>query len=298
MMALLIDYLEKAAAWLRARKERLRRLDAQYHLAYDRDLKREMAAVKQDIRKKSAEISDELICSMDELRQLRKYFPELLAAFMEDDEVGPLLKKKEWLLDLRPVPPQEAALRLEQLRRWRAQLRAAKKSLGGWVGGVNADSFTATYPLLKGQLRGRMDKVDVLAAIAKADQFLLREGWLLLLTDSLIEIPLGKFVIKVNKLRYDETTAKNEAKNMRGKGTVAEANALKKLRKLTREREHYERMIRQLLLANPDYLRSLRKKDWLSRGKQTSLQRIAETVTPHTVKERAWLNEMRKRIEG
>ncbi len=296
-MALLIDYLEDAAAWLRVRKERLRKLDEQYRGAYDRDLKREMAVVKQEIRKKSAEISDELIYNLEELRYLKEYFPEVLAAFMDDGEIGPLLKKKEWLLDFRPVPPQEAAMRLEQLRRWRAQLRDAKKFLRGWVGAVDARSFTATYPLLSGHLEAKMDKEDVQAVIGRADRSMLREGWLLLLTDTLIEIPLTKFVMKLNQLRYDEAAARGETKRMEGKGTIAEANALKKLRHLIRMREHYERMIRQLLLANPGYLRSLRKsRTWLSKGKLTSIQRIAETVTPRTVKERAWLNEMRKRI--
>ncbi len=296
-MALLIDYLEAAAAWLRAKKERLRKLDEQYRRAYDRDLKREMAVTRQEIRKKSAEVSDELIYNLEELRYLRKYFPELLAAFTEDENVGPILRKKEWLLDFRPVPPQEAAMRLEQLRQSRAQLREAKSILRG-AGRFDARSLTAAYPILQGYVQGQMDRDDVLAAIEKASRMLLREGWLLLLTDTLIEIPLKRFILKLNQLRYDETAARGEARRMQGKGTVAEANALKNLQKFTHQREHYERMIRQLLLANPDYLRSLKRKDWLSRGKQSALQRIAENVTPRRVKEMAWLNEMKKRLEG
>jgi hypothetical protein len=143
-----------------------------------------------------------------------------------------------------------------------------------------------------------MEREDVLAAIAELDRSLRQAGWLLLITDTLIEVPLGKFIVKLDQLRYDETAAKDSAKSVAGKGTISEANARKKLQTLTRAREHCERMIRQLLLANPVYLRSLKRKDWLSRGKQSTLQRIAENVTPHTLKERAWLNEMRKRLDG
>lgn len=296
-MALLIDYLEATAAWLRKKKERLRKLDEQYHHAADRDLKQEMAVTRQEIRKKSADVSDELLYSLEELRYLRKYFPDLLSAFMEDADIGPILRKKEWLLDFTPVPPQEASMRLEQLRQWRAQLRDAKKSLRG-AGCIDTRSIIASYPLLQGHVKGQMEREDVVAAITELDRRLLRQGWLLLLTDTLIEVPLAKFMLKLNQLRYDETAAKGAARRVEGKGTIAEANALKKFQKLTRQREHSERMIRQLLLANPGYLRSLKRKDWLSRGKQSTLQRIAENVTPHTVKEMAWLNEMRKRLEG
>jgi hypothetical protein len=297
MMALLIDYLEDAAAWLRAKKERLRRLDAQYRHAADRDLRREMTITWREIRKKSAEVSDELMSSLDELRCLRKYFPDVLSTFMEDEQVGPIIRKKEWLLDLQPVPPQEAAMRLQQLRQWRAQLRSARKSLRG-TGRVDANSLIASYPLLQGHVRGMMEREDVLAAIAELDHRLLRAGWLLLITDALIEAPLGKFVLKLNQLRYDETAAKGAVESAQGKGTVSEASAQRKLGKLTLQREHCERMIRQLLLANPSYLRALKSRDWLSRGKQNTLQRIAENVTPHTVKEMAWLSQMRKRLNG
>jgi hypothetical protein len=297
MMTLLIDYLEEAADWLRKKKERLRKLDAQYRHAYDRDLKREMAITRQEIRKKSADVSDELMYDLDELQYLRRYYPELLTAFAEDENVGPLLRKKDWLLDFRPLPPQEAAMELEQLKQWRAQLREAKKSLRG-AGRLDTRSLTANYPILNGHVKGQMERQDVLAAIDELDHMLLRKGWLILLTDTLIEIPLTRFVMKFNKFRYEETAAKEEVRRARGKGTVAEANALKKLQGLTRQREHYERMVRQLLLANPGYLRSLKKKDWLSRGKQNTLQRMAQNVTPHTVKERVWLNEMRKRLEA
>jgi len=296
-MALLIDYLEDAAAWLRAKKERLRKLDVQYRRASDRDLRREMVLTWQEIRKKSAEVSDELMSNLEELRYLRKYFPDVLSTFMEDENVGSILQKKQWLLDLQPVPPQEAAMRLEQLRQWRAQLRDARKSVRG-SGHIDTVRLTTTYPLLMGHVKGLMEREDVLAVIAELDHGLRQAGWLLLITDTLIDVPLGKFILKLNQLRYDETVAKGSVRSAVGKGTVSEANAQKKLQKLTRQREHYERMIRQLLLANPDYLRSLKRKDWLSRGKQNTLQRIAEDVTPHTVKERAWLNEMRKRLDG
>ena len=82
----------------------------------------------------------------------------------------------------------------------------------------------------------------------------------------------------------------------KGKGTVAEANALRKYEKVRRNRIHYENVIIQLLLANPAYSRSLKKRNWLSREKKSVLEKIAQRVTPHKVKERTWLNQMNKKL--
>lgn len=296
-MELLIDYLESAAAWFREQREALRKLDAQYRKSADRDVKREMISLRGQMRKKSSGVGDELILRLDELRYLKKYFPELLGAFLEDPDVGPLLEKKAWLLDFRPMPPQEASMRLQELKAWRAQLRDARKFLRGWIGTVNARAFAATYPLLRGYVHGEMDKEDVAAAIKKADGVLRREGWLLLITPALVEIPLAKFISAFSQASYEEGAAKAECRRAEGRGTIAEAAALRKLQQAARKRAHYERAVRHILLASPEYLSSLKKRSWLARGKQSALQRIARDVTPHAVKERVWLNEMRRRLE-
>src|SRR5512143_1058013 len=192
-MPLLIDYLEEATDYLRQRKERLKQLDAQFRKIYDSDLKHEMAEIRREIAKKSSEVTTELLYNLEEFRALHRYFPDLLQVYMEDEYIGRILSKKAWLLNYKPLPPQEAAARLKQLKEWRAQLKDAKMFLKRWVGMVDAKSFAATYPILKGHISGDMYKSDVEAAISQVDKGLLREGWLLLISDSLIEIPLAKF---------------------------------------------------------------------------------------------------------
>jgi hypothetical protein len=205
--------------------------------------------------------------------------------------------KKSWLLDFEPLPPAEAAAKLQQLRSWRAQLRDAKKFLKGWSGTVNARSFVATYPILRGHLSGDMDKIDTIAAIEKADKLLLREGWLLLISDSLIHIPLTKYASQISKLKYDEMMARSDFSRSKGRGTVAETVALRKLQEIVRKRSHYETSVIQILLSNPEYLKAIKKKkDWLSRDKSGTIEQIAKRVTPHTIKERLWLNEMKGRM--
>lgn len=298
-MGLLIDYLEEAAAYLKEKKEALRKLDKMYRRVYDSDLVREMKSIRLEMARKRSEVTTELLYNLEEFRALHKYFPQLLQAFMEDGYIGKVIRKKAWLLDFKPAGAEEAAAKLEQLRQWRAQLKDAKKFLRGWMGKVDARSFCATYPALRGYLKGEVDKEDVIQVIDGVDKLLRREGWLLLITDSLIHVPLSKFIIKYNDIRFDETKARLALARMRGRGTVAEAQATDALREIQKKKEHYERVITQLFLANPFYLESMKKKKtWLSRDKTGVIERFAKGITPHKIKERVWLNEMRKKLEG
>jgi len=295
---LLVDYLEEASAYLRTKKERLKVLDSQYKRIYDRDIKKEGVIIRTEMAKKNSEITNELLFNLDEFRALHKYYPELLQAFMEDEYVGRIISKKAWLLDFHSLPPQEAAAKLEQLRLWRLQLRDAKKFLKRWVGTVNARSLVATFPVLRGHITGEMDKVDAIAAIDNADKMLLKEGWLLLIGDSLIQIPIAKFMNLINDLLYKEMQAKADLNRSLGRGTVAETVALRKYQGVQKERMHYERVLTQVLLANPEYLRKLKKKKtWLTREKAGNLDKLVNGITPHTIKERVWLDKMRKKLE-
>ncbi len=295
---LFIDYLEEAAASLREMKEKLKKLDLQYRRIWDRDIKKEMFQTRQEIAKKSSEVTNELLLNLDEFRALHKYYPALLQVYMDDEYIGKVISKKAWLLDYRPLPAKDAADRLAQLREWRAQLRDAKQFLKRWVGTVNARAFTATYPVLRGHVSGTVDKADVLAAIAEVDKVLLKEGWLLLISDSLIQLPIAKFMSKINALRIQEMAAKADLVRSQGRGTVAETVALRKFQEVSKGKQHYERVLTQLFLANPNYLRlQKKKKNWLAREKAGNLDRIVQSITPHTIKERVWLNQMRKKLD-
>lgn len=294
---LLINYLEEAADYIRERKLKIQKLERQFHHIYDSDLKKEMAATWKEIRRKRSEIIDELLLNLEEFRALDKYFSDLLQVLMEDEDIGNVISKKAWLLDFKQVPPKEANIKLEQLMEWRAQIKAARGSLRGWVGTIRAHSFLTNFPIMRGFINQDMLKADVLEAIKKAEKTILREGWLLLLSDSLIKIPVTKFATKINQYQHEENDAKTELKKALGKGTIPETIATRKLEEATKKKTHYERILRQILLANPEYLKTLKKsKTWLSREKSSTVEKFAKTITPHSLKERAWLNEMKKKI--
>jgi hypothetical protein len=294
---LLIEFLEQAAEYLREKTELRAKLDAQYRRVYDRDIKREISLINREIAMKKSEITNELLLNLEEFRCLDKYFPELLQAFMEDSYIGKIISKKSWLLRHIQVSPQEASQRLQFLSHKRTQLKDAKLFLRKWVGPVEAKAFCATFPSLKGHLEEDLEKDEVVRIIDDADAKLRREGWILLISDSLIKIPIAKFSNKLVKYTYRELAARTKMNKARGKGTVAEAAALREFEKVSRKKTHYENLLIQILLANPPYLRSLKKKKhWLSREKGGVVEKIAERITPHTVKERAWLDEMNKKL--
>jgi hypothetical protein len=297
-LMLLIDYMQDASLKIQELTESLQKLDVQYRRSYDRDTRREMSVIKTEIKKTKNDARNELLFRLEEFRYLDKYFPELLKTFMEDNHIGPVMKKKAWLLDFKPVPAKQAAMKLDQLKVSRMQLMDAKKTLVGWVGDVSKKAFVATYPILEGHMKGDMDKDEALEMVEKVSKLLLREGWLLLISDSLIKIPIAKFMNRIQKLRTMEMQAEMLFAKARGKGTVAETAALRELEKIRTKKDHYERILRQVLLSNPKYLRSMkRKKDWLSREGQSGFEKFIQGVTPHKVKERAWLNEMKKKID-
>jgi hypothetical protein len=294
---LLIEYLEQASDYLREHKIQIHKLERQFRTVYDTDLKRESTALWRDVRRKKGEIIDQLLLNLDEFRALRKYFPEVLQTILEDKYVGPVVSKKIWLLDFKQTPSQLATMKLEQLLQWRLELKAARESLRGSVGTINANHLLTRFPILRGFISGDLAKADVIDAITKAEKVVLREGWLLLLSDSLIKIPITKFLGKVNQHSYEEMIAKKNLARVIGKGTVAETIAGRKLEEVSRNKNRYERILRQILLANPGYLRSLKqKKSWMSREKQTGLDKFVKNITPHTLKERAWLDEMKKKL--
>lgn len=296
-LKLLIDYLEDAASYIRERKIRLRKFDTQYRKTYDEDLKKEMHALELEMMKKRKEVTYELLLNLDEFQSLKRYFPELFAAFLEDPDIGEVLSKKSWLLERPNLPPQMAADKLKQIQSWRERLKDVGIHLKGQGGLIDTTKLLVRYPFLEGYVSGKMTRDDIDLAIKKLDQSLIREGWLVLISDELIEIPAKKFMTEALKYSYEEAKAKSDMEKARGRGTTAEVGALRRLEKAQKRRAHYENILAQLLLANPGYLRKLKaSKQWLSRKGTNSLMKFASTVTPHVIKEMSWLKEMEKRI--
>ena len=212
-MPLLIEYFSEAEEYVREKKEKLKELELQFRRVSDSDIKREINIISREIDKKLSEIKDTILLNLDEFRYLQKYYPNLFSVFVEDQYIGPTISSKLWLLEVRRLSPEEASIQLQQIKQWRDSLRDAKKMLKGWYGKVEYRSFVATYPILRGIINSDMEKEDVLEAISGLDKMFKKQGWALLISDSLIKIPLSRYVDLLKQAAYEERDRKSTRLN-------------------------------------------------------------------------------------
>jgi len=293
---LLIDYLEETSDFLHEKKNKLRELEASYNESYSRDIREEMDIVKKDIKKKLNELVDMLYENVEELRCIKKYFPDFFAVLLEDKDIGKVLKKHDLLFDTLTFPQAEQHLML--IKQARAQLKDAIKFLEKWPGVIKEKQLTATYPVLKGEIKGDMESSDAINLIREMDKKLRSEGWKIIVSnDSLLARVLERYIRKLKKAELSIAQLKMNYEEAKSRGSVAEYNALKALKNGEIKKEKILRRIKQLLLANPRFLESVKKKtSWLARGKKTELEKIAEHIAPKKIKEKIWFDRMRKKL--
>ena len=295
---LLVDYLEDSAGFLEKRGSRLREFNRQYNEIYDKQIREEMDIVRSEIKKKKSEVIENLYENVDELRHLKKYFPELLEVFLEDENIGPILKNKKFLFeDRKQMDEKKAGEKLNEIKMKRVELTDAKKFMNKWPGAISAKKLGATYPILKGEFEGDVDAAEVIEKIDEMKKKLRKEGWMVFINSSLIAIPIQKFMVDLKALEAEEYRKKKKCEDAEGRGTNTEYIAQKNLEIVRKKKEHIKKMIKHLLLSNPEFLQELEKnKDWLKKHDMKPLERFAEDITYKRVKEKVWLSEMKKRI--
>ncbi len=294
---LLVDYLEESAEYLAGKNKALRELNRQYKEVYDKQIREEMDVVKKEIGKKREEIIETVYENLEEMRYLKKYFAELLQVFLEDENIGDILSKKSFLFEnSRQMDDREALNKLNEIKKKRSQLRDAKKFLHDWTGTISGRKLGATYPVLKGKIEGNADKEDAIEVIKKMNSKLRKKGWMIIINSPLAVVPLQRYMNRKKMLEVAEIEAKRAYANSKGKGTSAEYDAKKKLDETVKEKNHVEKMIKHVLLANPELLSSLKKAQGWKRGKKDPLQLLAESIPMNKIREKTWMDQMRKKL--
>ena len=167
-----------------------------------------------------------------------------------------------------------------KIRKKRAELRDAEKFLKKWVGTVNARSFGATYPVLKGHLKGEKEKDIVLEKIEKLQNGLRKEGWKVIVSyPEFMLVVLERFLERLRKEKLDVKEKESTYENAKEKGSVREYGALLKLRQAKKRMRKTERHVKHILLSNPEFLRFLKKANKkMYKGKKTELEKLAEKI--------------------
>ncbi len=293
---LLIDYLEESETELRELTLKLNKMSKEYQDSYGRDIRDEIDTIRKEIRKKRHEITERLYESMEEFRYLKRYFPELLEVFLEDEHLGKTLAKKVWLLDYMPMKREDASAELSAIRKERSDLRAARMELAKKGREIVSKHFIEQHPMLKGRVKPGASRDMTEDAIAELDQELRQKGWVVLLQPSFIEAPANRILGRIQMASAEERMRMDAVDEAKDKGSVAEHNARKRLQTAAKTRKRLERKLSHLLLSNPDYLKDLKKSKGWDRGKANPLKEFAKTVKMKTVKEKPWLEKMGKKL--
>ncbi len=294
---MLVDELEERAFGLKQKKDDLRNLYRQYRQFYSKDIRDEMAVRKAEIAKMRAEAAELVWESLQELLLIKRYFPELYAMLLDDPGIGDVIRPRNWLVDRKEESREPAEKRLKDIKRRRHELREARKFVDKWPGKeLDERSLVATWPALKGTIKGDMHKSDAVSAIDKRQKELVREGWTVLLNASMIAGPLRRFLARTQKLKSEELAKQVEMTGAKGKGSVKEYEAKKAYEKAKADRERMERICRHLLLASPLFLEAMKKELKAGKKDKGELERIVASTSVRKINEQEWLKEMRKRL--
>ncbi len=294
---MLIDYLEGTSAELRKMKSSFQEMNRQYRKFYSRDIRSEMTSLKSEIQKLRREINEQLYFDLEELILIKKHFPDFFNTLLEDDCIGELVKSKAWLIERKEESKEEATARLKKIKSERKQLCDARAFLDTWPRTkIDSKSLTATWPILKGLVKGELEKSDALESIKKKDNELKREGWKELINESMVDLPLKRFLARIKKLHMQEEEKEYAMHHAKGKGSVKEYDALKELESVQKERTRAEKLCIHLLLANRNYLIKIKKKKQFGRSGPTDLERLAMKIQLKKISENPWLREMKERL--
>jgi hypothetical protein len=292
---LLVDIIEETVDELREKADKLHELNAKFRQTYDRDIRHEMDDLIKEMRRIRSSLSDQLYIHMDELRNIKKYYPELLEIYADDPFIGKTIQSKMWLLEFEDLGQGMAAKKLDEIRQKRHELRGAREELSRRGRLRIKETFLEQFPILSEDLEEGMLREEALDIIEEKDRKLKRDGWLVLITTSLIGRVAMVMLQKVAMAAAAERQAEMMVKEAHGQGTIAEDNARRKLNSAIKKRKVMERKIAHLLQANPDYLKSL-KKSTLAKGPDSALRSFAKNVPQKSIKEKPWLDAMRKKL--
>ena len=71
-MALFIDYLLDAENYIKQKEDQIKKFELQYRNVYDKDIKREIALLKTEIKHKNSEIIEQILINLEEMKRRRE----------------------------------------------------------------------------------------------------------------------------------------------------------------------------------------------------------------------------------
>jgi hypothetical protein len=202
-----------------------------------------------------------------------------------------------WLTDFKGLKKEEAEKELKSVKAKRRELKDVSEFLKKWVGRVDSKALRATWKVLDGEFVSDMDKDEALEKLKRIDIKYRRKGWIIILNEPFISMALQKFCRKLDEIKSKEFDARRDVERSKGKGTTAEYSAMKVLQAVEQKKKSMENKCVNLVLANPEFARKLKK---MSTGPvvQKSMRAIISLFRDIDVRfdQKEWKAEMKKKI--
>lgn len=291
-MKLMTEELDEYAHKIKETKEEILRLSRVYKQFFDRDIRRELDEQKLKLKKLKKDSRNLLYKDIDELRLLKKHFPEFLKELEKDPFISSSMDAVKWLLDFKELPREKAEKELESLRKKRKQLRDAKKIITSFSR-VETKKLEK-LELFKDVLKKDLSKEDLLEWMDDQDKFFKRKGWLVLLNYPFIEVYIKNYLVNYKNALDDEKFYHQSYVQGSEQGSLSESETAKDLKIARKMRKGLERKCKHMLYANTKYLKKLKSSKRFGTNFSNFEHDFFDSIEMKHIDEEKWVKQMKE----
>ncbi len=297
---MLVEYLDDAAKDMAEIKEKAIKIRKKYDSTSDRDLLSEIAMLGKKAKIKKVSIWENIYENVEEFRYMKKHFPQLFQIYAEDEAIGKLVRKKEWLADFEEIGQAEASRKMEELKNELRGIKKIKKASKNWEKPFTQNMLGSTWDRIKDKISDKTEREELDAILEEEADSLRRKGWGIIINDPLIMKPVSAFLERLKNAIKDEQIAKQKMDESSGRGIYWEHKAKRDYDHAVKKRKVAERLCKHLLLSNPQFLKKFKKQGmfWRDRDVAEFMKNFFNSISVPEINEKEWLEGMKKKIES
>lgn len=297
---MLIEYLDDAAKDMAEIREKAQSIRKRYDSTGDRDLLSELAMLNKKAKIKKIHIWENIYENVEEFRYMKKHFPQLFQVYAEDESIGKIIRKKEWLADFDEMDPIEASRKIEDIKNDLRNLRKIRKASKNWERPFTENMIGTGWNIIKDKINENTEIEELQDILSDEEESLRKDGWKIIINEPLIMKPVSLFLERMKNAITEEQTSKLKMEESSGRGIYWEHKAKREYDLAVKKRKSVERCCKHLLLSNPQFLKKFKKQGmfWRDRNVAAFMKNFFDSIAVPEINEREWLTEMRKKIES
>jgi len=296
----LVEYLDNAAKEIEVMKQKVKHLREKYRETEDKDLLNEIANMYKIANIKKRGIWETIYENIEEFRFMKKHFPRLFEVYIEDEAIGKLIRKKEWLADFVERGKTEAQEKLGELKKGIMLLKEIKHESKNWETPFASKMFGDAWQYVEGRIEKKTTRDELLQIVDNEIEKLRKHGWGVILNEPFILKHLHRFFNGLKNAVNVESVVRRKMEQSKGQGTYWEYKAKQELNSAIMGRKRAERLCRHLLMANPKFLKNFKAQNMVWRDKDVAIfiKKFLDEISVPEINEKEWVKEMKKKLEG